>query len=426
MLLLISTDERTEPRFQVTDGDRTAQIFGVDVDGARSRAEDAVVDAGVLGYPIADVCARSSPASTGCRGSCTSTKRSSARRPHGEAAARPRRGTAVGERARQPVQRAGEDAHRSVERRAGAHLARQEDSAAPGSARHEVREAHPDSERSADEVLGPADVPRRDGRAARGLGQPTRARATRSRSTTATSSARRPGGARRRPIPKLPPADLDSIAKYCPNGHEGELCTRYGYERMRAGDGLRASSRQWTAEDFPRVIVVIIQHANPYYDDSYAVNSENLGPYGDAITHDLIPYIEQTLPRPRPLGARAVRRLDRRLGGARRAGPLPGRLQRRVGELPRPDRLPRATRPSTSTTTRTRIYVERAVADGRRAPASATTSDGRAARWSRRTSWSWCSGRTHGPAGSGTSGRRSSRRSGPTAIRSASGTSAPA
>jgi hypothetical protein len=35
-----------------------------------------------------------------------------------------------------------------------------------------------------------------------------------------------------------------------------------------------------------------IQHANPYYDDSYAVNSENVGPYGDAIVHELIPYIE--------------------------------------------------------------------------------------------------------------------------------------
>lgn len=49
----------------------------------------------------------------------------------------------------------------------------------------------------------------------------------------------------------------------------------------------------WTGPDFPRVIAIEIQHANPYYDDSYAVNSENLGPYGDAITYELIPYIEQ-------------------------------------------------------------------------------------------------------------------------------------
>lgn len=49
----------------------------------------------------------------------------------------------------------------------------------------------------------------------------------------------------------------------------------------------------WTGKNFPRVLVVEIQHANPYYDDSYAVNSANLGPYGDAITYELIPEIEK-------------------------------------------------------------------------------------------------------------------------------------
>ncbi|MCB9302170.1 MAG: hypothetical protein H6566_16100 [Lewinellaceae bacterium] len=51
--------------------------------------------------------------------------------------------------------------------------------------------------------------------------------------------------------------------------------------------------KTWTGPNFPRAIVIEIQHANPYYDDSYAVNSANLGPYGDAITYELIPYIEQ-------------------------------------------------------------------------------------------------------------------------------------
>ncbi len=51
--------------------------------------------------------------------------------------------------------------------------------------------------------------------------------------------------------------------------------------------------KAWTGPDFPRVIAVKIQHANPFYDDSYAVNSANLGPYGDAITYELIPYIEE-------------------------------------------------------------------------------------------------------------------------------------
>jgi hypothetical protein len=52
--------------------------------------------------------------------------------------------------------------------------------------------------------------------------------------------------------------------------------------------------QEWTGPDFPRMIVIKVQHANPYYDDSYAVNSANIGPYGDAITYELIPHIEKT------------------------------------------------------------------------------------------------------------------------------------
>jgi len=51
--------------------------------------------------------------------------------------------------------------------------------------------------------------------------------------------------------------------------------------------------KDWVSEDFPRFIAIEIQHQNPYYDDSYAVNSANLGPYGDAITYELIPHIEK-------------------------------------------------------------------------------------------------------------------------------------
>ena len=49
----------------------------------------------------------------------------------------------------------------------------------------------------------------------------------------------------------------------------------------------------WTSGKMPRMLVMNIQHANPFYGDSYAVNSANIGPYGDAITQELIPYIEQ-------------------------------------------------------------------------------------------------------------------------------------
>ncbi|MEQ8715713.1 MAG: alpha/beta hydrolase-fold protein [Cyclobacteriaceae bacterium] len=51
--------------------------------------------------------------------------------------------------------------------------------------------------------------------------------------------------------------------------------------------------QSWTSDDFPRFLGVTIQHPTPYFDDSYAVNSVNNGPYGDAIHQELIPKIEQ-------------------------------------------------------------------------------------------------------------------------------------
>jgi hypothetical protein len=66
----------------------------------------------------------------------------------------------------------------------------------------------------------------------------------------------------------------------------------YGYRKLVKQEAYNFY-KQWTSKNFPRFIIVEIQHANPYYDDSYAVNSANLGPYGDAITYELIPEIEK-------------------------------------------------------------------------------------------------------------------------------------
>lgn len=49
----------------------------------------------------------------------------------------------------------------------------------------------------------------------------------------------------------------------------------------------------WMEDAFPRMIVVTLQHPTPYFDDSYGVNSVNVGPYGDAITKELMPEIER-------------------------------------------------------------------------------------------------------------------------------------
>jgi hypothetical protein len=65
-----------------------------------------------------------------------------------------------------------------------------------------------------------------------------------------------------------------------------------GYNQIEQQEAY-AFYQKWTAADFPRFLVMEVEHANPFYDDSYAVNSANLGPYGDAINHELIPEIER-------------------------------------------------------------------------------------------------------------------------------------
>lgn len=73
-------------------------------------------------------------------------------------------------------------------------------------------------------------------------------------------------------------------------GDRGPFLQR-GYELYQA----------WIRDDFPRMIVVTFQHPNPYFDDSYDVNSVNVGPYGDSVMQELIPEIEKrfrTIPEP--------------------------------------------------------------------------------------------------------------------------------
>jgi hypothetical protein len=72
-----------------------------------------------------------------------------------------------------------------------------------------------------------------------------------------------------------------------------------GYNRIQQQEAY-AFYQKWISVDFPRFLVIEIEHANPYFDDSYAVNSANLGPYGDAINKELIPEIEKRF---RGLGA---------------------------------------------------------------------------------------------------------------------------
>jgi hypothetical protein len=92
------------------------------------------------------------------------------------------------------------------------------------------------------------------------------------------------------------PADITSFRTEPPDPNlEPDYSERFrihGYNRIQQEEAYRFY-QTWISAGFPRFLVVEIQHATPYYDDSYAVNSANVGPYGDAINYELIPEIEK-------------------------------------------------------------------------------------------------------------------------------------
>ena len=84
--------------------------------------------------------------------------------------------------------------------------------------------------------------------------------------------------------------DREPERKYPLRVHVGGYGSRYTgvLGRMRAGSSFRGS---WMADDTPRMIMLQLDGAGPL-GDPYQVNSDNNGPYGDAVTQELIPYIE--------------------------------------------------------------------------------------------------------------------------------------
>jgi hypothetical protein len=68
---------------------------------------------------------------------------------------------------------------------------------------------------------------------------------------------------------------------------------KQGGAAARAQESGYQLYQAWISDNFPRMLVVTFQHPNPYFDDSYAVNSPNVGPYGDAIMQELITEVEK-------------------------------------------------------------------------------------------------------------------------------------
>jgi hypothetical protein len=101
----------------------------------------------------------------------------------------------------------------------------------------------------------------------------------------------------------LVPRDFDEGAQHYPvafyqNHFSGDF---RGFRETpptgNPGRGNEAAAYQfyqdWTSARLPRMLLVVTDHATPYYDDSYGVNTANAGPYGDALTKELYPEIEK-------------------------------------------------------------------------------------------------------------------------------------
>jgi S-formylglutathione hydrolase FrmB len=103
-----------------------------------------------------------------------------------------------------------------------------------------------------------------------------------------------------------------------PRDYGTELNRRYPLRIHIGGYGTRFTAvsrlmapgsqfrRIWLAADTPRMIFLQLDGDGPF-GDPYQINSDNNGSYGDAITRELIPYIERTF---RAVGQPYARMLD--------------------------------------------------------------------------------------------------------------------
>ena len=103
-----------------------------------------------------------------------------------------------------------------------------------------------------------------------------------------------------------------------PPGHAKDTDRRYPLRVHISGFGARFTRAQawlapfseyrrvWSVATTPRMLVLYLDNAGPL-GDPYQVNSANHGPYGDALTQELIPYVEKTY---RGIGKPHARVLD--------------------------------------------------------------------------------------------------------------------
>jgi hypothetical protein len=276
LLLIVSNNPAEEPRFQINDSAKTQQIFGIDVD-QWSRDQVRLIDTKVLGYPRDSL--RDIPAGK-------------------------YRVQAVLHRY-ETFQRNGHTIKLPMDRGEG-----QQWSKAPGNLYSKPVEITWDPASSADIALTldqviPEIVPPKDTKYVKH---------ERIQSKLLTKFWGRPmylgahvllpEGFDTHPKARYPfiinhghfPDDFGGFRETPPDPDlKPDFSDRFqwkGYNRTQQEEAYRFY-KLWTGPNFPRAIIIEIQHANPFYDDSYAVDSANLGPYGAAIQTELIPYLEK-------------------------------------------------------------------------------------------------------------------------------------
>jgi len=278
LLLMISTDGSDEPRLQINDSLKTQQIFGIDVDGL-APGKDAIIDAAVLGYPMESLAFIPAGAYTV---QALLHKYETFHR-------------ADGKTVRLPMDR-GEG---------------QQWSKAPGNLYSTPRKITIDPMQGGpirialDQVIPPIPDPPETKYIKHVKIQSERLTKFWGRPMYLGAHVLLPEGFETHPTARYPlvidhghfPATFGGFREEPPDPNlKPEFSERFnwpGYNRTQE-EHAHQFYKDWTGPSFPRLLIVQIQHANPYYDDSYAVNSANLGPYGDAITYELIPYIERT------------------------------------------------------------------------------------------------------------------------------------
>ena len=277
LLLMLSNDPAKEPRFQISDGIDSQQIFGVDVEGWAPGAP-ILFDASVLGYPrdsLAEI-----PAGTYWVQALLHRYETFQR--------------ADGHVVKLPMDRGeGQQWNRAPGNLFSTPRSIAVDPAQPASWTIEL-----------DQVVPPIEAPPSSRYVKHERIQSKLLTDFWGRPMFLGAHVLLPEGFDSHPEARYPliifhghfPATIGGFREEPPDPElEPEYSERFhweGYNRTQQ-EYAYAFYREWTGPDFPRVLVVEIQHANPYYDDSYAVNSANLGPYGDAITYELIPYLER-------------------------------------------------------------------------------------------------------------------------------------